>query len=315
MSASQHLVRMTLREKCAQMVFIGCAFPDDDPDRTSQLVRKDGVGGMVVLGGSVFDVPSFVNWAQKVAKFPVLVAADFERGPQISGATVYPTGAQISATKSPDFAQTKARHVGLEARALGIRMVLGPSAGELHAKEAIDGYRYSKVAVCLQRFPGPGVAALAGQADALTVGHEVVEELDEEQIASLSRTAILGILRRDLRFQGLVVTDGLWRLGGGTEILERAVNAGADVLLRPADPAKAIDALEAAVQAGRIAPSTIDRAAMRLLLFKERMGLFADRMTDVSQVETVVGSPAHREAADRMAHVISQLRIPELSDN
>ena len=309
MSASSHLLRMTLREKCAQMVFVGCAFPDDDPDRTSQLVRKDGVGGMVVLGGSVFDVPSFVNWAQKVAKFPVLVMADFERGARISGATVYPSGAQIAATKSADFAQTKARHIGLEARALGIRMVFAPSAGEPHAKEAIDGYHYAKVAVCLQRFPGPGVAAAAGEADALLVGHEVVDELDEEQIASLSRTAILGILRRDLRFQGLVVTDALWRLGSGTEILERAANAGADVLLRPADPAKAIDVLESAVKAGRIAASTIDRAVMRLLLFKERMGLFAERMTDVSQVEKVVGAPSHREAADRMANVVRQLRI------
>ena len=98
MSASGHLVRMTLREKCGQMVFMGCAFPDDDPDRTSQLVRKDGVGGLMVLGGSVFDVPSFVNWAQKVAKFPVLVVADFERGARISGATVYPSGPQIAAT-------------------------------------------------------------------------------------------------------------------------------------------------------------------------------------------------------------------------
>jgi beta-N-acetylhexosaminidase len=300
---------MTLREKCAQMVFLGCAFPDEDPDRTSQLVRKDGVGGLIVLGGSVFDVPSFVNWAQKVAKFPLLVAADFERGAAISGATAYPSGAQISATKSADFAQTKARHVGLEARALGIRLVFAPTASELHAKEAIDGYHYSKVAVCLQRFPSAGIAALAGESDAILVGHEVVDELDEEQIASLSRTAIQGILRRDLRFQGLVVTDAMWRIGTGTEILERAVNAGADVLLRPADPAKAIGALEAAVQAGRIAASTIDRAVMRLLLFKERQGLFAERMTDVSQVEKVVGAPSHREAADRMSNVVAQLRL------
>jgi hypothetical protein len=48
---------------------------------------------------------------------------------------------------------------------------------------------------------------------------------------------------------------------------------------------------------------------MRLLLFKERMGLFAERMTDVSQVEKVVGAPSHREAADRMANVVRQLRI------
>jgi beta-N-acetylhexosaminidase len=307
-SAQQHVSKMTLREKCAQMVFIGCRFPDDDPDRTSQLVRKEGVGGMVLLGGSVFDVPSFVNWAQKVARFPVLVAADFEQGGPVSGATVFPPAAAIAATGSADFAQTRARHLGLEARALGIRLMLGPSADDPLARAAIDGYHYSKVGVCVRRFPGTGVAALAAQAEAILVGHEVVPELDEEQIASLSRTAIQGLLRRELRFEGLVVTDTLSRLGGGAEIVVRAANAGADVLLRPADPVLAIDALEAAVKDGRVSESTVDRAATRLLLHKERTGLFADRLTDVAQVEQVVGSPTHRAAADRMAHVVSQLR-------
>src|SRR5262249_8538853 len=159
--------------------------------------RKDGVGGMVVLGGSVFDVPSFVNWAQKVAKFPLLFVVDLERT-WIGGMTSYPSASVISATKSADFAQTRARHLGLECHALGIRMVLGPSAAELHAKEAIDGFHYSKVAVCLQRFPDPEAAALAPQAEAVLVGHEVVPSLDEEQIASLSRTAVQGILRREI---------------------------------------------------------------------------------------------------------------------
>jgi beta-glucosidase-like glycosyl hydrolase len=302
------VARMTPREKCAQMIYMGCSFPDADPDRTSQLVRKDGVGGMVVLGGSVFDVPSFVNWAQKVSKVPVLVAADFERAGPVSGMTAFPSAAEIAATGSSDFAHTKARLTGLEARALGIRMALGPSAGDPLARSAIDGYHHSKAVVCLRQFPDPGVAGLAAAADALMVGHEVVPELDEEQIASLSRTAIQGIVRRGLRFEGLVVTDALSRLGGGVEILERAANAGADILLRPADPLKAVDALEAAVSRGRVAESTIDRAVTRQLLFKERLGLFADRVTDVATVEQVVGSSVHRAAAGRMAEAVARLR-------
>src|SRR5262249_48180196 len=145
------------------------------------------------------------------------------------------------------------------------------------ARAAIDGYHYSKVAVCVKRFPDPGVRPLAAQAEAVLVGHEVVPELDEEQIASLSRTAIQGILRRELRFEGLAVTDALSRLGASVELVVRATNAGADVLLRPADAAKAVDALEAAAKDGRISPSTIDRAVLRQLLHKERLGLFADR--------------------------------------
>jgi beta-glucosidase-like glycosyl hydrolase len=299
---------MSLREKCAQMVYVGVAFPDEDPDRTSQLVRKDGVGGMLLSGGSVFDVPSFVNWVQKVAKFPVLVAADVEEGGRVSGATVFPSAASLAAVGSEDFAQTKARHLGAEARALGIRMVLGPSAGDPLARAAIDGYHYSKVAVCVKRFPDPGLPALAGQAEAVLIGHEVVPELDEEAIASLSRTAIQGVLRRELRFEGLAVTDALGRLGKNPELAIRAANAGADVLLRPADPAAAIDALEAAARDGRVAVSTIDRAVTRQLLHKERLGLFGDRMVDIAGVEKVVGCATHRAAADRIANVVSQLR-------
>lgn len=308
MSALQHVSKMTLREKCAQMIWVECRIDDYDPEAMSHLVRKEGIGGILLRGGSVFDVPSFVNWAQKVSRLPLLVAADFEEGGGVSGATVFPSAAAVARTGSADFAQTRARHMGLEARTLGIRLLLGPSAADPLARAAIDGSHYSKVSVCLKRFPDPRIAGLAGMSDAIQVGHEVVPELDEEQIASLSRTAILGLLRRELRFEGLVITDGLYRLGAGAEILERAANAGADVLLRPSDPLKAVDTLEAAVRAGRVAEPTVDRAVGRLLLHKERTGLFAERMTDVAQVEQVVGAPAHRAAADRMAHVLSELR-------
>ena len=47
---------------------------------------------------------------------------------------------------------------------------------------------------------------------------------------------------------------------------------------------------------------------MRQLLHKERMGLFADRMVDIAGVEKTVGCATHRAAADRIAHVVSQLR-------
>lgn len=306
MSAQQHVSRMTLREKCAQMVFFEHRFGQDDPDRTSDLVRKEGVGGMVLVGGSKFDLPGFVNWAQKVAKFPVLFVGDYEdgAGTQVAGATAYPPAAAIAATGSADFAQTKARHAGLEARALGVRMTLGPTAAAPLARAAVDGFHYSKLAVCLKGFPGPGVAELAPEADAILVGGAVAPELDEEQPVCLSRAAVLGTLRRELRFEGLIVTDALSALGEGADLVERAANAGVDVLLCPGDPGKTIDALEAGARDKRIAEATIDRAVTRLLLRKERLGLFADRVIDVARVEQVVGAAAHRAASQRMAEAV-----------
>lgn len=297
MTAQQHIARMTLREKVAQLVFFAHRFGEDDPDRTAQLVRKDGAGGMVISGGSKFDLPSFVNWAQKVAKFPVLVLAEYAdgAGPQVSGATAYP------AAGSADAASTKGRHIGAEARALGVRMTLGVAASDPYARAAIDGFHYSKLTVALRGFPGPGVAELAAEADAIVVGNGILAEVDEETPACLSRAVLQGTLRREYRFEGLLFLDASAAPAGGPEIFEQALNAGIDAILAPADPVAMIDALEEAAKAGRLAEVNVDRAATRLLLRKERMGLFADRMVDVAQVEQIVGAAAHQAAAARMA--------------
>ena len=67
---------------------------------------------------------------------------------------------------------------------------------------------------------------------------------------------LTGILRDSLGFKGIVVTDAL-NMGGvanayGAEAAVRAFLAGADLLLQPADPKAAIDAMAAAVERGEI---------------------------------------------------------------
>jgi beta-N-acetylhexosaminidase len=180
-------------------------------------------------------------------------------------------------------------------------MVLGPAASDPFARASVDGFHYSKMAVCLRGFPGPGVAELAAEADGILAGPSILAEVDEEQPACLSRTVIQGTLRREVRFEGPVFMSAFAALGAEAGIFERAANAGVDAFLSPPDPVKAIDLLEAGAREGRIAEATIDRAATRLLLRKERLGLFADRIVDVVQVEQIVGAAAHRAAAERMA--------------
>jgi hypothetical protein len=308
-SASQHLVRMTLREKCAQMVHISCAFPDEDPERTSQLVRKGRRGGMILSGGSVFDVPSFVNWAQKVAKFPLLVSADFEQVGRVSGGTVFPSDPAIAVTKS---ATSRRRRRGTWERRRGRwgsgccwarRRTTRSRPASIEGVPLLEG-----VAVCLKRFPDAGVRTLCGKAEAVMVGHEVVPDSTRSRSHRSRERRSRGCCDASSASRGSRWTDALSRLGASVELVVRAANAGADVLLRPADAVKAIDALEAAAKDGRVSPSTIDRAVMRQFLHKERMGLFADRMVDTRGVEKTVGCPTHRAAADRITNVVSQLR-------
>jgi beta-glucosidase-like glycosyl hydrolase len=245
---------------------------------------------MLLVGGSVFEVPAFVNWAQKVAKFPMLMTADYAKGPgaQVQGATAFPEA------KSAEAAHTRGRLIGLEALALGVRMVLWPQGP--HLKSELDGLHFSKAAVCIREFPGPD-EAVAAEVEGLLLSNRIVAELDDENPVALSRAAVLGTLRREFRFEGLAVTTAVSELGVGPE---RPVNSGADILLAPSDPVGEIDRLEEAVKGSRIPEATVDRAVIRILLRKERHGLFAERLTDVVRVEQIVGSAAHREAAKRM---------------
>lgn len=351
MIMQKHLSRMTLREKLAQRVFIDFRFDDADYERTIRLVKKEGVGGLCLFGGSVFDVPGLVNSLQRVAKFPLLVASDYENGAghHVAGATLFPPNMALGAADSEELAQLKGRHTGLEARALGVRWVLGPvldvntnplnpvintrSFGDDPARVTrlarafLKGLHSVGTIGCAKHFPGHGGAAadshlelpvleqapdlrpyaeLAGEADAVMTGHLLVKSVDAESPASLSSAVTGGLLRGELKFDGLVITDALVMGGvtkhcGEAEAVKRAAAAGADVLLYPGDPDLAIHALEEAVKEGRVTEASVDHAVERILSVKDRLGLFAERLTDVASVELTVGGMAPRAAAQRIA--------------
>lgn len=178
----KHITRMTLREKCAQMVFVDFRFDAPDYDRTMRLVKKDGIGGLCLCGGSIFDVTPLVNSYQRAAKYPLLMAADFENGAgqQVAGATVFPPNLAVGAAGSEDLAHLKGRQTGLEARLLGIPWVLAPvvdvnrgplgpeadtrSFGEDPAlvgklgRATLRGLHAAGVLGCAKHFPGRGDA-------------------------------------------------------------------------------------------------------------------------------------------------------------
>ena len=92
--------------------------------------------------------------------------------------------------------------------------------------------------------------------------------------ATLSRKINTDLLRNALGFQGLIITDGLGMKGitdhfslGELEI--RALEAGADILLCPVDPLRALDAIEQAVRSGRISEQSINEKVLRVLQAKQ----------------------------------------------
>jgi len=120
--------------------------------------------------------------------------------------------------------------------------------------------------------------------------------------ATLTPSILTGLLRDSLGFHGLAVTDALGMGGivsayGGGEAAVLAFLAGADILLQPADPAAAIDAMVAAVESGRVPMARLDRSLRRILATKRDLGLFRRRMVPLDSIPYVVGSHAFQAIA------------------
>ena len=139
-------------------------------------------------------------------------------------------------------------------------------------------------------------------------------EGDSTTPATLAPKIITGLLRDTLGFGGVTITDAMTMEGVGkgysteqSSVL--AVQAGADILLKPSDPTRAIDAVAAAVERGDIARSRIDSAARHVLELKVRTGVAFQPIADLDALRDIVGSPAHRAlAADVAGRAVTLLR-------
>jgi beta-N-acetylhexosaminidase len=150
----------------------------------------------------------------------------------------------------------------------------------------------------------PFRAAIGADVGSVMSAHIALPGMDPGQPrpGTLSPAILTGVLRDSLGFKGLAVTDAL-NMGaiinayGPGEAAVLAFLAGTDILLQPADPRVTIDAMEAAVKAGRISEERLNRSLRRVLDLKRRLGLFARRTVDLDSLPEVVGSTAFRTLA------------------
>ncbi|WP_411284965.1 glycoside hydrolase family 3 protein [Lapillicoccus sp.] len=145
----------------------------------------------------------------------------------------------------------------------------------------------------------PFRAAIGAGADMIMSGHLVVPALDPSgDPATLSQPILTGILRHELGFRGVIITDSLGMKGvrdkyGDGEVAVRAVLAGADNLLMAPDMDAAHAAVLAAVASGRISQKRLDESVARILLLKLKRGILLHPYTDPSGLDSVVGTPEH----------------------
>ncbi len=326
----------SLRRHIAELVVVRASGYLDDQQRryprwelsNAELQRllQEGVGGVILLGGSASDLQQRTRLLQSWANQPLLFCADVEEGvgQRFEGASwlVPPLALGRLHQQDPEqalaLAERYGRCTGEQARRCGLNWVLGPvcdvnnnpanpvinvrawgedpsTAGALAAAFQ-RGLSAAGVLGCAKHFPGHGDTdsdshldlpvlphnrerleqielppfqqLIDDGVDSVMTAHLLLPNLDPERPATLSSAVLTDLLRRDLGFEGLIVTDALVmeaiaaRHGAG-EAAVLAFEAGADLILMPADADAAIQGLWEALTSGRLSMQRLDEALQR----------------------------------------------------
>lgn len=374
--AQRWLKSMNLHDEVAQLVIMPCYGEAINPRSKTyreyqHLIRDVHVGGMIVLGhvqnGAVRNadplaMSGLFNRFQQMAKVPLLIGGDFERGAsmRVNGTTPWPHNMAFAAGRKVEASRLEGAATAKEARALGVNWIFAPvsdvnnnplnpainirSYGEnprevaSHVEAFIEGaHANSKqpVLVTVKHFPGQGDtaqdthtglarleasreriesvefvpfrAAIEKGVDAVMTAHMAVPALEPREIPATSSARILtGVLRDELKFQGLIVTDamnmqGLLQIFDTREAAVRSIEAGADVLLMPLAAEQAIAGVMAAVRSGRISKQRLDESVVKVLNAKMRLGLDKARLVDVRAIGRAIDSSEDEKAAQEIA--------------
>ncbi|RKU09470.1 beta-N-acetylhexosaminidase [Candidatus Poribacteria bacterium] len=153
----------------------------------------------------------------------------------------------------------------------------------------------------------PFRAAIDADVAAIMTAHIVYPAFDADRPATLSPTILTDLLRKELGFDGLIITDDMemkaiddrYRSG---EAAVMTVEAGADIVMVLWSPTKQIevfDALLSAVKSGRISQARLDQSVKRIL--KNKAAAFNQRFVDLDAVGGTVGTDAHQQLAQTIA--------------
>src|SRR5580698_4613789 len=142
----------------------------------------------------------------------------------------------------------------------------------------------------------PFRAAIAHGVDSIMTAHLAVPALEPDEIpATVSSKVLTGVLRDEMKFENIIVTDamdmaGLAQMFNQGEAAVRSIDAGADVLLMPLNPETVIRAVVGAVENGRLKRTRIDESVMRVLEAKVRVGVIKKKLVDLDEISDAFDS-------------------------
>ncbi|WP_153398945.1 glycoside hydrolase family 3 N-terminal domain-containing protein [Ornithinicoccus halotolerans] len=302
-AAAAALVR---QHHLAGVITLGGNVPEDPDARVDALTGLTGAVQQAVTDDGR-DWPAFLGIDQEggaitrvgapLDRWPTAMALGAADRPELAGQAAEASGEQLAALGyTVVFAPVADVTTGPEDPTIGSRSPgSDPALVARTATAQAGGYGLAGVVPVLKHFPGHGsvpadshLGTAVQQADLATLrdrdlvpfaegvaagvpavmtGHIVLPAVDD-QPATVSRAVTTGLLRQQLGFTGLVVTDALDMTGVSADLAPgeaavRALLAGADVLLMPPDPAAAVRAIETAVSEGRLPRERLEEAAAR----------------------------------------------------
>ena len=152
----------------------------------------------------------------------------------------------------------------------------------------------------------------------IMVGHLDVKAYEENQSipSTLSNNIINNLLLNEIKFEGLVVTDAMnmsaiTKYYEQDDAIEKAINAGNDIILFPPNDEVAVKAIISSVKSGLIKEERIDFSVKKIISAKKWLGLFDDKLVDTTLISEKVNTKKHK----RLASEISEKSITLLKNN
>jgi beta-N-acetylhexosaminidase len=248
-------------------------------------------------------------------------AADARRSAEVIATELAAVGV------TQDYAPVSDVNINPNNPVIGIRSIGGdPGLVSDLASAQVEGYHAGGVSSVAKHFPGHGdtgvdshfglpevthtleqihqidlppfKADIAAGVDSIMTAHVVMPAIDPGVPATMSHKILTGLLRGELGFEGLIVTDAL-DMAGATATYPpnvapvQAMLAGADQLLVPPQMDTAYVAVLGAARSGEISRQRLDESVYRILLHKFRRGLFRDPFVDPASAPQVMGAPQH----------------------
>lgn len=368
---------LSLRSQIAQMIVVRASgflydhqiqYPQWElPHQALSKLIKDGIGGVIFVGGSAPELYLRTKQLQSEAEIPLLIAADVEEGvgQRFKGATYFPPPMALRSLSTEfgieiaiKYAKAMGAITAKEAAAIGLNWVLAPvvdvnnnpanpvinvrSFGEeleqvINLTTAfIQGASDYPVLTTAKHFPGHGdtavdshlqtpvlehsrdrfdrielppfKAAIQAGVDSVMSAHVFAPSLDANTISTLSYPTLTSLLRDELGFEGLIVTDALIMSGvsdrySPEEVAVQAILAGADILLMPIDADRTINAIVEAVESGKITSDRLKLSLGRIWKAKAKILNSQANLSDIAQ-------PDHLKIAAEITTKSIQIYLP-----